>query len=140
MAAGSSSRCERNCDCTSGRFATNSARIPTAAEMVPADGDLGLDGDDAPEAVLVGTSYSADALWGFDGALMHRLGLGVDNRALEGLGPVVPMMRYLADPAAAAPPPLLVVWEIPARQLALPPAAPAGAPVDACRARRGAER
>lgn len=81
------------------------------------DGETGLLADaPAPEVVLVGSSYSADARWNFDGALREALGKDVLNLAQTGRGPFVPMFEFLRD-AANSSPVRLIVWEIPERYL-----------------------
>ena len=42
------------------------------------------------------------------------------NRAETGRGPVMPLRALLDDPALAAAPPEVVVWEVPVRYLADP--------------------
>lgn len=79
------------------------------------DGLLG----DAPAArvALVGTSYSAETLWNFAGALEEALHEDVMNYAKDGKGPIEPMLAYLQSSDLAASPPRLVVWEMPERYL-----------------------
>ncbi|MDQ3459398.1 MAG: alginate O-acetyltransferase [Deinococcota bacterium] len=81
------------------------------------DSGLGDDlfGELTIPVALVGTSYSGGD-WQFRGALEATLGLSVLDAAQEGLGPVIPMLRYLADPAFESPPEV-VIWEIPERYL-----------------------
>lgn len=76
-----------------------------------------------PQIVLVGTSYSADGRWNFDGALREVLAEDVLNLAESGRGPFEPMLAYLDNPPAT-PPPARLIWEIPERYL------PAGKPLD----------
>lgn len=64
---------------------------------------------------LVGTSYSADARWGFADALRGALGAGVLVAASEGSGPFDPMRSYLDGEAYRSSRPDVVVWEIPER-------------------------
>ncbi len=74
----------------------------------------GLFGDSIIEVALVGTSYSANPKFNFDGALKLELQTDVLNLALEGKGPITPMREFLK----ALPENLkLVVWEIPERFL-----------------------
>jgi alginate O-acetyltransferase complex protein AlgJ len=74
----------------------------------------GLFGDSDIEVALVGTSYSANPKFNFDGALKLELQTDVLNLALEGKGPITPMREFLK----ALPENLkLVVWEIPERFL-----------------------
>ncbi|MCK7551375.1 alginate O-acetyltransferase [Marinobacter goseongensis] len=79
-----------------------------------------LFGDDATSAVLVGTSYSANPLWDFAGALRKHLGRDLINVAEEGDGPIVPMIDYLNSSDFRDQPPQLVIWEFPERYLAQP--------------------
>jgi alginate O-acetyltransferase complex protein AlgJ len=71
-----------------------------------------------PSVALVGTSYSADARWNFDGALRDSLGQDVLNLAQVGQGPFQPMRAYLDQPLGAGPAPAHLIWEIPERYLA----------------------
>lgn len=73
---------------------------------------------DLPVA-LVGTSYSADPAWNFDGALRQHLQRDLSNHAEEGGGPLVPMLKYLQSEDFAQHPPQLVIWEFPERYLPL---------------------
>jgi alginate O-acetyltransferase complex protein AlgJ len=67
---------------------------------------------------LVGTSYSVNAVSGFEGALKDAMDADVLNVAEEGKGPFAPMDAYLGSPAIDDPRPDVVVWEIPERYLA----------------------
>ncbi|MCA1754943.1 MAG: hypothetical protein LC641_09665 [Spirochaeta sp.] len=82
----------------------------------PAPG-LGLFDTAAVPVVLVGTSYSAGAAWGFDAFLQVELQAEVLNLAEEGRGPFVPMVAYLGSDTLHEAPPQLVIWEIPERYL-----------------------
>lgn len=82
-------------------------------------GGGGLLGSAEIGVTLVGTSYSANATWNFDGALKTALGTDVLNAAKEGQGPMRPMRAYLISPDRRDNPPRLVVWEIPERFLNL---------------------
>ncbi len=66
---------------------------------------------------LVGTSYSANPLWNFGGALKDALDADVLNISSEGRGPFLPMLEYLSSATLAESPPQLVIWEIPERYL-----------------------
>ncbi len=77
----------------------------------------GLFGSSSIPVALVGTSYSANPLWNFEGALKEALGADVLNVANQGEGPVVPMLEYLDSQALKDTPPELVLWEIPERFL-----------------------
>jgi alginate O-acetyltransferase complex protein AlgJ len=79
------------------------------------DAGGGLFGSSTIPVALVGTSYSANALWNFAGALKEALGADVLNVANEGEGPTVPMLEYLSSDALRDTPPELVIWEIPER-------------------------
>ena len=95
----------------------------TPYTVVPATGADTLSdllGDTAAEAVLVGTSYSANSDWGFNAALMLALGRDVVSMAAPGQGPVAPMLRYLDSPAFRDAPPQVVIWEFPVRALSDP--------------------
>lgn len=71
----------------------------------------------APRVALIGTSYSADARWNFDGALRQSLEQDVLNLARSGQGPFEPMLAYLDQKPTDAPVPSHVIWEIPERYL-----------------------
>ena len=77
---------------------------------------------DSPDIpfTLVGTSFSAGNVWNFQDALRHGLQGDVLDFAEEGLGPFVPMQRYLTGETYREIPPMLVVWEIPERYLTIP--------------------
>ena len=76
-----------------------------------------LDDAPAPEVVLVGTSYSANPLWNFPGALQQAFGEDVVSYATPAQGPFLPMLEYLGSADFAARPPRLVIWEVPERYL-----------------------
>ena len=65
---------------------------------------------------LVGTSYSANARWGFVAALEIALSRDVYNHAKAGIGPWRPMADYLETGEHAG----VVLWEIPVRYLSDP--------------------
>lgn len=73
-----------------------------------------------PGTVLVGTSYSADPSWNFDGALKTALREDVLNLAAVGHGPFAPMRDYLDSATASQV--RIVVWEMPERYLPMPEA------------------
>tara|TARA_R110000787_G_scaffold42377_32_gene104294 strand:+ start:814 stop:1953 length:1140 start_codon:yes stop_codon:yes gene_type:complete len=93
-------------------------RIKDAA---PTQSDAaGLLGDvDAPQLVLIGTSYSADERWNFASALQEAFGEDVLNLADAGHGPFAPMLAYLRD-ADTQGTPKQIIWEIPERYLPAP--------------------
>ncbi len=66
---------------------------------------------------LIGTSYSANPLWNFEGALKVTLGADILNCADDGFGPIIPMKNYLESNELKETPPELVIWEIPERFL-----------------------
>lgn len=83
-----------------------------------AAGEGSLLGDAAtPQIALIGTSYSANPLWDFPGALQAALGQPVGNYARNGTGPFAPMQQYLDSADLRAAPPKLVIWEFPERYL-----------------------
>ncbi|MEJ2679997.1 MAG: alginate O-acetyltransferase [Gammaproteobacteria bacterium] len=90
------------------------ARV-TRTDAAVEDNDLFAEVD-IPVA-LVGTSYSANALWNFAGALEQVLGVAVANYAQAGKGPMIPMMEYLLSDDFEQVPPQLIIWEIPERYL-----------------------
>ena len=92
-------------------------RTPSAQRTDGGGG--GLLGGDAPAVTLVGTSYSANAHWGFESQLKVALGTDVINAAQEGKGPIIPMREYLKSAAYKNAPPRLMVWEIPERFIAV---------------------
>jgi len=102
-----------------------SALLPPAEEIEVRRTELasatdvdGLLGDAAaPQVVLVGTSYSADARWNLTGALQEALQGDVVNYAQVGKGPFEPMLDYLLNSDAVPAAPRLLVWEIPERYL-----------------------
>lgn len=69
---------------------------------------------------LVGTSFSADERWNFEGELRSSLGSDVLNISAEAVGPFVPMEEYLQGSAFREVKPGLVIWEVPERYLTLP--------------------
>jgi alginate O-acetyltransferase complex protein AlgJ len=79
-----------------------------------------FDDSHMPQITLVGTSYSANPNWNFEGFLKESLQADVLNAADEGQGPFTVMDKYLAGDAWKTNPPRLVVWEIPERYLLLP--------------------
>lgn len=76
-----------------------------------------LFGDKNYDVVLVGTSYSANSLWNFDGFLKEALGADVLNMADEGLGPFQVMKNYLESDQYKNDKPQLLIWEMPERYL-----------------------
>ncbi|MDX1456347.1 MAG: alginate O-acetyltransferase [Marinobacter sp.] len=96
-----------------------SVRTTTAMEDSPSSSQA-LFADNTASVVLVGTSYSANPLWDFPGALRKHLGRDLINVADEGQGPIVPMVEYLQSPDFRNHPPELVIWEFPERYLAQP--------------------
>ncbi len=79
-----------------------------------------LFGDINIPVVLVGTSYSANKTWNFDGFLKESLGTDVLNVADEGMGPFETMERYIQSDTYKNNKPKLVIWEMPERYLAMP--------------------
>lgn len=79
-----------------------------------------LFGDEEIPVVLVGTSYSANPSWNFEGALKEALNADVLNMADEGLGPFETMKKYLNSDIYKTKRPDIIVWEIPERYLVMP--------------------
>ena len=78
-----------------------------------------LFGDQTFDITLVGTSYSADPRWHFEGFLKTALQTDILNVSDEGLGPFAVMENWLKSEAFKAHKPKLVVWEIPMRTLTM---------------------
>jgi alginate O-acetyltransferase complex protein AlgJ len=80
-------------------------------------GGIGLFSDISIPVALVGTSYSANQLWLFEGFLKDALQADVLNMASEGEGPFVPMITFIESDEYTNNMPKLVIWEIPERFL-----------------------
>lgn len=93
--------------------------IPIRSIGEPARG-LGLFDTPAIPIALVGTSYSADARFGFEAALRAAFSADVLNVSAPAGGPFEPMATYLSSNALIEAPPQIVIWEIPERYLTLP--------------------
>ncbi len=78
-------------------------------------------GDVTLPVALVGTSFSANPLWNFQGFLKEFLGADVLNAADAGLGPYETMYNYLISKAFKSNKPKLIVWEIPERYVGISP-------------------
>lgn len=78
-----------------------------------------LFGDAAPPITLVGTSYSANPKWNFEGFLKEVYQSDILNMADDGQGPFTVMEKYLEDDAWKNSPPKLVLWEVPERYLTI---------------------
>jgi alginate O-acetyltransferase complex protein AlgJ len=81
------------------------------------DMSAALFSDASPAVTLVGTSYSANSKWNFEGFLKESLQTDILNAADEGLGPFETMQKYLDNEAFRKTPPKLVIWEMPERYL-----------------------
>ncbi len=92
-------------------------------EEVNKDQDLAsleaLFGEKEISVALVGTSYSANPLWGFEGFLKEIFKTDILNVSDEGMGPFKTMENYLENDAFKTNVPKLVIWEIPERYLAV---------------------
>lgn len=73
--------------------------------------------ESAPALALVGTSYSANALWSFEPQLKAALGIDVVNLADEGRGPMVPMEAFVKQLERGEIAVKGVIWEMPLRYL-----------------------
>ena len=71
-----------------------------------------------PSVALLGTSYSANPNWNFEGSLKLALNKDLINFATEGEGPFIPMIDFLERHLKTLPSLELVIWEIPERYLA----------------------
>jgi len=95
--------------------------IPVETVKIEDDGadsaENALFGDESLSVALVGTSYSANPQWNFDGYLKEALQTDILNAADEGRGPFETMKDYLEDDSFKNNPPELIVWEIPERYL-----------------------
>lgn len=74
-----------------------------------------LFGGQAIPVALVGTSYSQQEFWNFEGALKDALDVDVVNTASEGKGPLDPMAKFLKETDFTNTTLKLVIWEIPER-------------------------
>lgn len=96
-------------------------RIPNLETVEAGNRQVGLQdalfSDSTPPVTLVGTSYSANPAWNFDGFLKQSINADVLNAADEGLGPFETMKEYLSNDAFKSSPPRLLIWEIPERYL-----------------------
>ena len=80
--------------------------------------DIDLFAPSLDEIGLVGTSYSANARWGFEDALKRAFSRDILNFAQVGQGPLAPMQAYLErDDVHEVK---TVIWEIPVRYLTDP--------------------
>lgn len=91
--------------------------VPVTAAASTAAPATDIFGPSSIPYALVGTSYSANALWSFSESLKHALGADVLNLAEEGKGPVAPMQAFLASATLRESPPQTVIWEFPVRYL-----------------------
>lgn len=94
--------------------------VVSTAESGEGVDDSALFSDSTPLVTLVGTSYSANELWNFEGFLKEALHADILNMADEGMGPFTVMDKYLASPIWTDTPPRLVIWEIPERYMTTP--------------------
>lgn len=85
------------------------------------DSGAGLFGAQEIPVALVGTSYSAEPAWHFDGFLKRELGTDVINLASSGEGPFKPMADAIAGGELERNGVRLVVWEMPERYFDVEP-------------------
>ncbi|MDG1287757.1 MAG: hypothetical protein P8P30_09385 [Rickettsiales bacterium] len=76
-----------------------------------------LFGDETLDVVLIGTSYSAQKDWHFEGFLKQVLQMDILNLADEGEGPFAPMETFLARLEKGETTAKFVIWEFPERYL-----------------------
>jgi len=93
------------------------AKRTTRAASQPQEGADALFADTDMPVTLVGTSYSANPNWNFDGALRQHLHRDLSNHAEEGKGPILPMLTYLQSDELKNAAPQVVIWEFPERYL-----------------------
>jgi alginate O-acetyltransferase complex protein AlgJ len=92
--------------------------LPTYKTEKAAGGDMpggDLFGDADISYVLVGTSFSANESWNFEGFLKEAIGEDVLNMADEGQGPFATMQAYLESKSFEEKPPRFILWEMPER-------------------------
>ena len=94
---------------------SHSEFVETYETTVAAADDLFGDVD-IPFA-LVGTSYSANPAFHFEGFLKQHLQAEVLNASVVGQGPFTTMKTFLSELPDLASPPSVVIWEIPERYL-----------------------
>jgi alginate biosynthesis protein AlgX len=68
-------------------------------------------GDDAYPVVLVGSSYSAEPKYNFEGFLKEALSLNLLNAAISGGGYNASLEAYFLSPAYAKSKPKFIIWE-----------------------------
>lgn len=104
--------------------------IPVATKAIEkeASADALLGDESVPEVAVVGTSYTANDRWNFQGYLSEFLNEPLADYSKEGIGPFPPMAQFLTGPDYASHKPRVVIWEIPERSL-LGKAALAGIPL-----------
>lgn len=97
------------------------ARIVSTRDMAETDALDALFGDPVdggPAIDLVGTSYSANALWSFGDQIKLACQAEVIGFATDGEGPFEPMANYLAKlEAGEIPMSPVIIWEMPVRYL-----------------------
>ncbi len=107
-----------NLDQVADRWRPSPDLVAVATTTAPqAAGGL-LDDAEAPQAVLLGSSYSVNG--NFHGALQEALAMPVTNFAQAGGGFAGAALRYFASPAWRESPPRLIVWEVLERGLGQP--------------------
>lgn len=89
--------------------------IPSFTTTV--DTGLGLFGDPEIAVAIVGTSYSSEPDFNFEGFLKQALQADVLNLAVKGKGPFEPMADVLASSVLEESGVRLVLWEIPERYI-----------------------
>lgn len=91
--------------------------IPYLTQATDIAEGAGLFGDEQIDVTLIGTSYSAQKNWHFEGFLKQALQADVLNLADEGQGPFVPMDSFLERLKKGEVKTKLVIWEFPERYL-----------------------
>lgn len=91
--------------------------VVTKAIEKEASAESLLSDESIPEVAVVGTSYTANDRWNFQGFLSEFLNEPLADYSKEGIGPFPPMAQFLTSRDYAGHKPRVVIWEIPERSL-----------------------
>ncbi len=91
--------------------------VVTKAIEKEASAESLLSDESIPEVAVVGTSYTANDRWNFQGFLSEFLNEPLADYSKEGIGPFPPMAQFLTSQDYAGHKPRVVIWEIPERSL-----------------------
>jgi alginate O-acetyltransferase complex protein AlgJ len=103
-----------------GRWGPKPDRVRETATFREDAVQTGLFEQQVIPVILVGTSYSAGALWNLEGALKAAASADVLNVSELGQGALSPMRKLLQGSVLAEVQGKVVVWEIPERYFTLP--------------------